>query len=103
MGCFTVGKPVPLQAVQVCSLIFGVTMNLSGCPQFAASFLCAAKKMDSVRVAHQTILRCQRSACSTRHKIIMSARPRCAILLTVAENCPATPGFQAEQYCSVKH
>ena len=47
------------------------------------------------------ILRCQRSACSTRHKIIMSARLRCAILLTLAENCPATPGFQAEQYCSV--
>jgi hypothetical protein len=43
--------------------------------------------------APKTILRCQRSACSTRHKIIMSARLRCAILLTLAENCPATPGF----------
>jgi hypothetical protein len=43
-GCLTVGKPVPLQVVQVCSLIFGVMMNLSGRPQFAASFLCPAKK-----------------------------------------------------------
>jgi len=53
MGCFTLGKPVPLQVVQVCSLIFGVMIYLSGRPQFAASFLCPAKEMASVRVAHQ--------------------------------------------------
>jgi hypothetical protein len=53
MGCFTVGKPVPLQVVQVCSLIFGVMIYLSGSPQFAASFLCTAKKTASVRVADQ--------------------------------------------------
>jgi len=29
-GCFTVGKPLPLQAAQLCSLIFGVMVDLSG-------------------------------------------------------------------------
>jgi hypothetical protein len=29
-GCVTTGKPVPLQALHVCSSIFGVTVNLSG-------------------------------------------------------------------------
>ena len=51
-------------------------------PQFAASFLCPPKEMASVRVAHQDHFGCERSACSTRYKTIMSVRPRCAILLT---------------------
>ena len=37
-GCGTRGKPVPLQAPQVCSLILGVIMSLPGRLSWAASF-----------------------------------------------------------------
>jgi hypothetical protein len=36
-GCNTAGKPVPLHAGQLSSLIFGVMLSLSGTPQLAAS------------------------------------------------------------------
>jgi hypothetical protein len=40
-GCITRGKPVPLQATQVCSLILGVILSLSGRLSWAASFRAA--------------------------------------------------------------
>jgi hypothetical protein len=30
-GCFTFGKPVPSQAAQVCSAIFGAILNVHSC------------------------------------------------------------------------
>jgi hypothetical protein len=41
-GCITTGKPVPLQATHVCSLIFCVILNLSGRQQRRLPVQCAA-------------------------------------------------------------
>jgi hypothetical protein len=60
-------------------LIFGVMMNLSVRGLFTFVQL---TKWPPCGLRTKTILDAKRSACSTRHKTIMSARPRCAILLT---------------------
>jgi hypothetical protein len=44
-GCGTRGKPVPLQATQVCSLILGVILSLSGRLRRAASFRAARRHL----------------------------------------------------------
>ena len=44
-GCSTRGKPVPLQATQVCSLILGVILSLSGRLSWAASFRAARRHL----------------------------------------------------------